>query len=153
MAEQKLTLISPHFQEGGPIPPENTCDGEGISPELSWMHAPSGTRSFALLMDDPDAPSGLFTHWILFDIPASAENLPRGEKAIGIAGRNDFQHVGYGGPAPPPRHGKHRYNFTLFALDAESLNLDEGALRNEVEQAMKGHVLRESQLTGLYERR
>jgi Raf kinase inhibitor-like YbhB/YbcL family protein len=153
MAEQKLTLTSPSFAEGGPISVGNTCDGSDLSPQLEWINPPQGTRSFALIVDDPDAPSGLFTHWVIFDIPAAAGNLAEGQQGLGMAGRNDFQKVGYNGPCPPPRHGKHRYNFTLFALDVESLNLSAGATRQEVENAMQGHILHQTQLTGLYERK
>jgi Raf kinase inhibitor-like YbhB/YbcL family protein len=153
MAEMKLSLASTDFTHGGPISARHTCDGSNVSPELHWMHPPEETRSFALILDDPDAPSGLFTHWVLFDIPASVRSLAEGEGGVGVSGRNDFQQVGYGGPCPPPNRGKHRYFFTLYALDVDSLRQQSGASRQEVEAAMEGHVLRQAQLMGLYERR
>ena len=151
MAEQGFTLTSPDFGTDEPIPRKLTCDGANHSPKLDWIHAPEGTRSFALIVDDPDAPKGTFTHWVLFDIPADINHIPAGE-SIGISGRNDFQHEGYGGPCPPPNHGEHRYFFKLFALDVESLDLKLGARRSEVEQAMEGHILGQTQLMGRYER-
>jgi Raf kinase inhibitor-like YbhB/YbcL family protein len=153
MAEVKLTLTSSDFPEGGPISARHTCDGKNVSPRLEWMHPPPGTRSFALIADDPDAPAGTFTHWVLFDIPAEQRELPEAESNVGIAGKNDFQFARYGGPCPPPRHGRHRYFFTLHALDIDSLGLDEGAGREEVEKAWEGRVLSTAQLMGLYERR
>jgi len=104
-----FTLESPAFSAGGTIPKRFTCDGENVSPELRWQGAPDGTRSFALLVEDPDARKGTFTDWILFDIPASRSNLPEGTKAgeVGIAGTNDSRKTGYTGPCPPPGHGAH----------------------------------------------
>lgn len=152
MAEPGLTLTSKSFTEGERIPAPHSCEGEDRSPALKWSKAPSDTRSFALILDDPDAPGGTFTHWVLFDIPASAQRLEEGQKGVGVAGRNDFQHSAYGGPCPPPGHGDHRYFFTLRALDVESLNLSGGASRDEVERAMDGHVLAETRLMGRYSR-
>jgi len=152
MAEQGFTLTSSAFTADGAIPATFTCDGEDTSPELKWLHPPDATRSFALIVDDPDAPNGTFTHWVLFDIPSDAQSLPSGVSNIGVDGRNDFQKDGYGGPCPPPNHGQHRYFFKLFALDIESLNLNAGAQREEVEKAMEGHVLEQTELMGRYER-
>jgi Raf kinase inhibitor-like YbhB/YbcL family protein len=152
MAEQGFTLTSPDFANGEMIPRQFTGDGEDKSPELKWIHAPEGTRSFALIVDDPDAPNGTFTHWVLFDIPAEAQFLPQGVPKMGVGGRNDFQHDRYGGPMPPPHHGVHRYYFKLYALDIESLNLPQGAKREEVENAMEGHILDQVELMGRFER-
>lgn len=150
-----FTLESPAFDEGATVPKRYTCEGEDISPALRWRDAPAETRSFVLIVDDPDAPGRTFTHWVLFDIPADRTSLPEGVKPgdVGVAGRNDFGKAGYGGPCPPPGHGPHRYFFTLYALDTEALNLKRGASRAEVEQAMRGHVVGQAQLMGRYERK
>jgi Raf kinase inhibitor-like YbhB/YbcL family protein len=153
MTRQGFTLTSPAFVRDGLITPVFTCDGENTSPPLDWMHSPEAARSFVLIVDDPDAPSGTFTHWVLFDIPADTKSLPGEVSDIGIKGRNDFQQVGYGGPCPPPNHGRHRYYFKLFALDVQSLKLAAGATRDEVEAAMEGHVLDQAELMGRYERK
>jgi Raf kinase inhibitor-like YbhB/YbcL family protein len=152
MAEQGFTLTSPAFVSDGLIPAIFTCDGENKSPELHWIHPPDGTKSFVLIVDDPDAPNGTFTHWVLFDIPATMDHLPTVASDVGVSGRNDFQQDGYGGPCPPPNHGQHRYFFKLFALKADSLNLQQGASRAEVEQAVKEHLLEKTELMGRYER-
>lgn len=152
MAGMKMTLTSNAFREGSDIPARYTCDGANLSPDLNWMHVPAEAQSLVLIVDDPDAPSGLFTHWILFDIPANTTGIGEGESGPGIAGRNDFQHAGYGGPCPPPNHGRHRYFFTLYALDVPSLQLAEGSKRSEVESAMEGHVLYKTQLMGQFQR-
>lgn len=152
MAEQGFTLSSPNFTADGIIPTAFTCDGEDSSPELKWIHPPEGARSFVLIVEDPDAPKGTFTHWVLFDIPGDVQRLPSGTQEVGINGRNDFQRDGYGGPCPPPNHGQHRYFFILFALDVESLNLDAAVKRDEIERAMEGHVLEQAELMGRYER-
>lgn len=152
MAEQGFTLLSPDFESGASIPRAYTCDGADKPPRLHWMHAPQGTRSFALIVDDPDAPRGTFTHWLLFDVPVSVSELQTATGHVGIAGKNDFQHDAYGGPCPPAGHGEHRYFFKLYALDIDSLNLPTGARRDEVETAMAGHVLDQTELVGCYER-
>jgi Raf kinase inhibitor-like YbhB/YbcL family protein len=126
---------------------------KNISPELHWSHTPPGTCSFVLIMEDPDAPDGPLTHWVLFDVPGSAEGLSEAEASIGIPGRNDFQYEGYAGPCPPPRGGAHRYVLRLYALDAASLGLPRGATRREVENAMRDHCLEHAELMGRYERR
>lgn len=150
-----FVLLSPAFEEGGTIPARYTCDGEDVSPELRWEGAPAETRSFALIMDDPDAPGGTFTHWVLFDIPANRTSLPEGVRPdeVGVSGRNSFGRTGYGGPCPPPGHGPHRYFFTLYALDIETLGLSAGAPRAEVEASMQGHVIGQASYMGRYERR
>ncbi len=148
-----LTLTSPAFANGATIPKKFTCEGLNISPELRWSDTPINTQSYALIVDDPDAPVGTFTHWVLFDIPGDRSSLAEGESTSGLAGRNDFGRSGYGGPCPPRGHGPHRYFFTLYALDVASLKLKAGATRREVETALRGHSLAQAQYLGRYERR
>ena len=150
-----LTVKSPAFAEGGAIPPRYTCDGDNVSPALSWFGQPVGTKSFVLIMDDPDAPSGTFTHWVLFDVPAPQHELAEGHRAgiSGLAGTNDFSETGYGGPCPPKGHGVHRYYFMLSALDCSTLGLLGGASRRDVETRMRGHVLATAKYMGKYERK
>ena len=149
-------LVSGSFGPGEPMPSRLTCDGEDSSPALSWSAAPGGTDTFALIVDDPDAPRGRFTHWVLFDLPASARELPAGvptteELESGPRqGRNDFGRAGYGGPCPPSG-SPHRYVFTLYALDAP-LNLEPGASKRQVVEGMEGHILGRARLVGTYER-
>lgn len=151
-----MQLTSAAFQHERPIPAEYTCEGENHSPELSWRDAPPQTKSFALVMHDPDAPRhGGFTHWLLYRIPASAgalePNMPMGEEipGTGIQGRNDSGKIGYMGPCPPT--GTHSYYFHLYALDIE-LQLPPGATREQLEQAIQGHVLEHAELMGRYTR-
>jgi hypothetical protein len=148
-----FTLASSAFTAGGTIPAKFTCEGTNVSPELRWNDAPANTHSYALIVDDPDAPAGAFTHWILFDIPANRANLAEGENKIGAAGKNDFGRAAYGGPCPPRGHGPHRYYFTLYALDVASLPLKAGASRREVDTALRGHILAQAQYLGRYERK
>ena len=151
-----LELKTTAFAPGGSIPKKFTCDGPDISPALAWTDPPAGTQSFALIMDDPDAPVGTWVHWVLYDLPAGArelaENFPKSEEAASGArqGRNDFRKIGYGGPCPPPGPA-HRYFFKLYALDAK-LNLKAGATKPDVERAMKGHILAQAELIGRYGR-
>ena len=151
MAAQKFTLSCEAFKYGAAVPQMHTCDGDDHPPKLTWMHPPAGTKSFALIVDDPDAPNGTFTHWIQFDIPAAAGELSGAD--VGVSGRNDFQKDSYGGPCPPANHGEHRYFFKLHALDVESLGLKPGAPREEVQRAMEGHVLDQAETMGRYERK
>lgn len=146
-------LSSPAFAPGGSIPAIYTCDGQDRSPPLQWAGAPDGTKGSALLMDDPDAPGGTFTHWVLVNIPATRTDLPEGVRPgqIGTSGRNSFGRLGYGGPCPPS--GTHRYFFTLHALDVPSLPLPEGAGRTDLERAMGGHIIGRAQVMGTYARR
>ncbi|MGA2989156.1 MAG: YbhB/YbcL family Raf kinase inhibitor-like protein [Candidatus Korobacteraceae bacterium] len=144
------------FPEGALIPKKYTCDGADVSPALSWHDAPAETQSFALIADDPDAPKGTWTHWIMWNIPAKTAALPEAvpkteESSDGTRqGKNDFQRIGYGGPCPPP--GKpHRYFFKLYALSAK-LEVKPGAGRNELERAMKGHILSQVEVMGKYGR-
>lgn len=148
-----LTLKSV-FGNNEMIPKRYTCDGDDLSPPLSWEGAP-GAVSYVLIVDDPDAPAGVFTHWVLYNVPANVNSLPEGvprgkETPYGLQGRNDFGDYGYGGPCPPK--GKpHRYFFKLYALNI-TLELPPGARRSDVERAMRGHVIGEAQLVGLYGR-
>jgi Raf kinase inhibitor-like YbhB/YbcL family protein len=151
-----ITVTSTAFQEGQRIPTRYTADGEDVSPPLAWAGVPDGTRSLALLAEDPDAPRGLWVHWVLFNLPAAARELKEGippDPTLpdgSVQGTNDFGKIGYGGPSPPP--GKpHRYFFKLHALDAK-LDLKPGATRKEVLDAVQGHVLAEGQLMGTYGR-
>jgi Raf kinase inhibitor-like YbhB/YbcL family protein len=151
-----LELTSTAFPEGATIPERYTGDGRNVSPPLQWRDPPAGTRSLALICEDPDAPRGTFTHWVAFNLPAESRELAEGVPAEatlpnGTAqGTNDFGQVGYGGPSPPP--GKpHRYCFKLYALD-RPLDLQPGATRAQLLAALKGHVLGEAQLMGTYAR-
>jgi Raf kinase inhibitor-like YbhB/YbcL family protein len=146
-----FTLTSPSFVEGEAIPVKHTCDGANQSPALRWEGAPDA-RSFALIVDDPDAPGGTFTHWVLFDIPGALRELPEGSASIGVAGANDFSQAGYGGPCPPPGVA-HRYFFTLSALDILTLNLSPKAARRDVEAAMRSHIVGQARLIGRYRRK
>ncbi|MCK4646011.1 MAG: YbhB/YbcL family Raf kinase inhibitor-like protein [Candidatus Aminicenantes bacterium] len=149
----KVTSLS--FQEGGTIPQKYTCDGEDISPPLAWSSAPEGTKSFALISDDPDAPMGTWVHWVIFNIPANVaelhEHIPPESilKNGAKQGMNDFRRIGYGGPCPPG--GTHRYFFKLYALDTE-IDIVVGASKQELLRAMEGHILDEGQLMGTYAR-
>jgi Raf kinase inhibitor-like YbhB/YbcL family protein len=152
-----MELTSTAFQEAGPIPTEYTGDGKDISPPLRWSGAPGNTQTFALICDDPDAPrKEPWVHWVLFNLPAASHELPEGVPLDATLpngakqGRNDFGKIGFGGPAPPP--GKpHRYFFKLYALD-KKLNLKVGARKQELEQAMQGHILAQAELMGKYQR-
>ena len=151
-----FTLRSASFSEGGQIPQPCTCDGANLSPSLSWKDAPRGTKSFALIVEDSDAPGGTWTHWIAWNIPAAMSALPAGLPALtslggGICqGRNDFGRIGYGGPCPP-RGRVHHYYFRLFALD-KVLNLRAGSSRMDLESAGRGHVLAQASTICTYKR-
>jgi len=148
----KLGLTSEAFQNGQPIPVEYSCDGGDRSPALHWGEPPAGTRSFALVIDDPDAPSGTFRHWGVFDIPASARSVGGGQR-VGTEVSNDFGRSGYGGPCPPKGHGPHHYHFKLFALDTDKLGLSANSKVVDVENAARQHAIAEGELVGTYERR
>lgn len=143
------------FPDGGAIPKLHTCDGADLSPAMEWSGEPPDTKSFVLIVDDPDAPVGVWNHWLLYDIPASVHALAQGLKlgTVGLSGTNDFGRPGYGGPCPPRGHGPHRYYFKLFAMDRVSLGLPVGVRRAELDKTMKGHVLAEARYMGRYERR
>lgn len=152
-----FVLTSTAFKEGEAIPTQFTCDGTNISPPLSWSGVPDGTQSLALLVNDPDAPSGTFTHWVLFDLTADSEGLPENRPNDQVLengarqGTNDFGSIGYGGPCPPTGHGSHRYFFRLYALDAE-LTLNKSATGEDFLAAVKDHIIAETHLMGNYER-
>ncbi len=148
-------LLSSAFVQGDPIPAAFSCDGENISPRLTWTHPPDGPLSFALILDDPDAPVGTWVHWVLFNIPAEARSLP---ESIGpdpvlangaVHGSNSWNSIGYGGPCPPG--GEHRYFFKLYALDSV-LELEVGATKEQLLAAMEGHILGQTDLMGTYSR-
>lgn len=157
-APAALTLSSPAFEEGAAIPVRHTGDGEDRSPELRWTgDLPPSTQVLALVMDDPDAPGGTFTHWLVYDIPKTATSLAEGVEPNamlpdngGKQGTNDFGKVGYGGPAPPPG-SLHHYHFTLYALDAAT-GLEPGARRSQFDRAVKDHIVAKGELTGTYAR-
>ncbi len=151
-----FTLETTAFEPGGAIPKKYTCDGPDVSPALRWSEPPTGTESFALIADDPDAPGGTWVHWVLFNLPATAHELPEGVPKTkelaggGLQGTNDSRKIGYDGPCPPP--GKpHRYYFKLYALKSK-LNLAAGATKKDVEHAMKGCILAQAELMGRYGR-
>jgi Raf kinase inhibitor-like YbhB/YbcL family protein len=144
-------LESTAFQNGQAIPSRHTCDGQDVSPPLRWSNVPDGTRSLALVVDDPDAPGGVFTHWLAWGLDPDAGELGEGEAAPS-EGRNDFGTTGYRGPCPPPGHGQHRYVLRVHALDRE-LELGSGAAKPELEQMIEGHALATAELVGTYERR
>jgi Raf kinase inhibitor-like YbhB/YbcL family protein len=146
-----MDLTSPDFEEGAQIPPELTCDGEDTSPELRWSGVPSGVVELALTCEDPDAPGGTFVHWVAWGIDPASGRLPRGGDSEIRQGRNGFGAVGYGGPCPPPGHGPHHYEFTLYALD-QPVNLESGATIADLRSAIEGHVRARATLTGVYER-
>jgi Raf kinase inhibitor-like YbhB/YbcL family protein len=148
----ELSLSSEAFQNGQPIPTQYTCDGADQTPTLKWEEPPAGTKSFALVIDDPDAPSGTFRHWGVFDIPASARSIGGGQR-VGTEVSNDFGKPGYGGPCPPKGHGPHHYHFKLFALDTEKLGLSTSAKVKDVEDAARQHAIGQGELIGTYERK
>jgi Raf kinase inhibitor-like YbhB/YbcL family protein len=179
-----FTISSPSFRNNQPIPAKFSCEGEDASPALKWEGAPAGTKSFALICDDPDAPGGTWVHWVIYGIPLNAvempedigkgewvaakwhngQNIPSGWEVsaasggVGVMkppdakqGMNDFGKPGYGGPCPPRGHGAHHYHFRLYALDTE-LKLAPGVKRHQLDAAMKGHILAETELVGTYQR-
>jgi len=150
-------LTSAAFRDGAPIPGKYTCDGGDVSPPLTWSGAPAGTRSVALIADDPDAPGGTWVHWVLYNLPAEVSELPENIAKVesldlggARQGRNDFRRPGYGGPCPPPGPA-HRYFFKLYALDTR-LELKAGAQKKDVEAALEGHALGSAQIMGTYAR-
>ena len=145
-----MKLTSGAFSDGATIPARYSCDGADVSPPLAWSGTPEGTRSLALICDDPDAPGGTFVHWVLYNVPAHLSQIPENQSGGGVEGMTNFGRVGYGGPCPPP--GKpHRYFFKLYAL-SEPLALRAGATKADVERAMHGHVLAQAQVMGTYGR-
>ena len=152
-----IQITSTAFAEGGSIPSQYACDGVNVSLPLAWTGIPEGTKSLALIGDDPDAPSRVFVHWVVYNLPPGTTSLPEGIPASeavpggGIQGKNDFGRIGYGGPCPP-RGTTHRYFFKLYALNVE-LTLPPGASKTDVLRAMEGHILAEGQLMGTYKRK
>ena len=145
--DNQLKLISTVFSHNGHIPPQYTCEGKNTNPPLKVENIPEGTKTLALIVDDPDAPNGTFDHWIVWNISPN-EAIAEGTN-VGINGTNGFGKTGYGGPCPPT--GVHRYFFKLFALDAE-LELMPGAGKKELLDAMKGHIVGSAELMGLYQK-
>jgi hypothetical protein len=151
-----ITITSSAFQQGKAIPAQFTCDGADISPPISWQGVPQATRSIVLISDDPDAPVGTWVHWVCYDIPPTvdslAQNMPKADTLScgGKQGMTDFRRIGYGGPCPPS--GTHRYFFKVYALDI-LLNLPAGKTKKEIETAMKGHILGQGELMGVYSRK
>ena len=151
----KIDVRSSAFGEGDRIPSDFTCEGADMSPPIEWYGVPATAQSLAILMDDPDAPSGDWVHWLVYDLPPSLMQLPAGIPeggrlaSGGLQGRSDFGTLGYGGPCPP--RGNHRYFFKVYALDA-MLHLKPGVTKKELVKAMQGHVLAEGRLMGTYER-
>ena len=151
----EITVTSSAFAEGGLIPSKYTCDGEDISPPLEWDSVPDGTKSVALICDDPDAPMGTFVHWVLYNLPADTRELPENMPCDGVLpdgarqGTTDFGRAGYGGPCPPG--GTHRYFFKLYALDT-LIDLPPGVRKAHLVRAIEGHILAKGQLMGRYKR-
>src|SRR5437773_11542667 len=146
----RMKITSSAFQEGGNIPSKFTCDGSETSPALQITGVPSEAKSLVLIADDPDAPSGLFTHWLIWNIPPQTNSIAEGSVPKGVQGTNDFGKSGYRGPCPPP--GTHSYSFKIFVLDCE-LYLRSGAKRSQVDAALKVHVIAQGELVGRYARR
>ena len=148
----RFALTSTDIGDGRPIPQTFTCDAAGQSPQLSWGEPPAGTKSLALIMDDPDAPGGTFRHWGAYDIPPSTRTIERGQPG-GSQAVNGFGKPGYGGPCPPKGHGPHHYRFKLYALDIAGLTVPAGAKVEQVEAEAQKHQLGFAQLTAIYERK
>lgn len=149
-------MTSSAFAQGGVIPRQYTCDGQDVSPPLQWGEPPAGTRSFALIGDDPDAPVGIWVHWVLYNLPAAARSLPEALATDATLpdgsrnGQNSWKRLGYGGPCPPS--GTHRYFFKLYALDTV-LDIKSGANKQQLLTAMEGHILGQAELMGVYSRK
>ena len=147
--EGELEIISPVFRDGAAIPRQYSCKGQNVNPPLNIFNVPPKTQSLALIMHDPDAPSGDFLHWLMWDIPPGTESIAVNHVPIGaVQGRNGRGQNQYAGPCPPQGTGTHRYIFDFYALDA-STNLPSGAARAQLEAAMKGHIIQQAKLTGL----
>lgn len=148
-------LMIPAFRNGEVIPALHSCEGADISPALEWSGEPGGTLSFALIVDDPDAPAGTWNHWLLWDIPVTAHALAQGLRpgSLGVSGTNDFGRPGYGGPCPPKGHGPHQYYFRLYALNVPSLGLKSGTKRSSLDAALRGRIIAKAEYMGRYERK
>ncbi len=150
-------MTSPAFDNGAAIPRRHSCVGEDLSPPLEWDEPPPGTRSFALLCDDPDAPGGTFRHWAIFDVPPERRRLAEGLRPVSAVDGmpqaiNDFGRPGYAGPCPPRGHNIHHYHFRLMALDVDRLSVQPDARCSAVAAAAEGHVLAAVELVGLFQR-
>jgi Raf kinase inhibitor-like YbhB/YbcL family protein len=145
-----ISIVSTAFKEGEKIPRIYSCDDQNVSPPLSWTEVPANTVSLALIMDDPDAPSGTWVHWVLYNLDANTSSLDQGKNGGGTEGKNDFNKIGYGGPCPP-RGTTHRYFIKLYALD-KTIELKGGVSKAQLENAMHGHILAQGQLMGRYGR-
>jgi len=145
-----LTVRSSAFQDGGIIPRQCTCDGENLAPPLDWSGVPSQSKSVALICDDPDAPSGTFTHWVLYNIPPAVHSLDA-RTPVATEGVNGFGKIGFGGPCPPKKDPAHHYHFHVYALDVDSLG-PAGLSAEDVRKAVNGHVIAEGELVGTYKR-
>ena len=152
-----MKINSVAFIDRASIPLSHTCEGSNISPALNWKDVPKKAKSLVLIVDDPDAPIGIWIHWIVYNIPVDAKGLPPGVPTLenlphGMQqGKNSFNKIGYGGPCPPPGHGAHHYFFRLYALDTV-LDIRSGVDRRELGYAMKGHILDQAELAGCFER-
>ena len=144
-----MKITSPAFNHNENIPSKFTCDGENISPPLTFSEIPENTKTLALIMDDPDAPVGTFVHWVIWNIPSSTTEIQESENINYPQGSNDFGKQNYGGPCPPS--GTHRYFFKLYAIDTE-LNLQQGATKQDLLEAMEGHIIEKAELIGKYSR-
>ncbi len=155
--KKSMKLTSPSFKNQANIPVKYSCDHDNISPELIWDDVPKGTKSFAIISDDPDAPAGTWTHWLVYNIPGQVRHMPEympAQEALKdgtLQGLNDFRRIGYGGACPPEGHGQHHYHFKIYALDTV-LDLKPGATKEQLEEAIRPHILDWAQLIGLYER-
>jgi len=152
-----IVITSTAFKEGDDIPAQYTCEGANMSPPLSWSGVPLEALSLALLMEDPDAPGGTYTHWMLLNLARDIDGLPEdvpADETLADGSRqlsNSFGNIGYGGPCPPPGNGSHRYFFRIYALDS-SISLNKGAKREDFLNTIEGHILDEGQLMGRFER-
>lgn len=151
-----LTITSPAFRNGEVIPIRHTRDGENLSPPLAWRDAPPETKSFVLIVEDPDAPSGTFRHWALYNIQANETGLPEGASGQGLRGAgegvNGFRNARYDGPQPPKGHGPHHYHFRLAALDTERLDIPASAKAEDIWAKALPHIIAEAEMVGVYER-
>ena len=145
-----MKITSTAFENTQLIPPQYTCDGKNINPPLEFSEIPDGTRSFVLIVDDPDAPSGTWVHWVLYNLPVDSNKIQEDSKPAGIQGKNSFGNFSYGGPCPPS--GTHRYFFKLYALDTILSTMDHPD-KTMIETAMKNHILAQAELIGLYRRK
>ena len=145
-----LRISSPAFADDGTIPTKYTCDGQNDAPPLEWSGVPEKAKSLALICDDPDAPSGTFTHCVLYDIPASSHGLPEHPRT-GTSGVNSFGKTGFGGPCPPKKDHAHHYHFHVYALDVDSIG-PAGLSKEDALNAMRGHILAEGEVVGTHKR-